>query len=96
MQKMNDSMLFTSSGDAATDKLQSLVQDIERLEQEKIALCEDMNLLHSRARSAGVDMKILRQALKLRKADVSGIRREMSLVRLYEEAFRIECHASWF
>ena len=78
------------------DKLQSLVQDIERLEQEKVALCEDMHLLHSRARSAGVDMKILRQALKLRKTDVFGIRRGMSLVRLYEEAFRIECHASWF
>ena len=49
------------------DKLVSFIERIERLEEEKKSICDDIRQVMSEAKSQGYDIKAIRQVLKLRK-----------------------------
>jgi uncharacterized protein (UPF0335 family) len=51
------------------DRLRSLVERIEQIEDEKVALSEDLRGLYAEARSSGFDATALRQVIKLRRQD---------------------------
>jgi uncharacterized protein (UPF0335 family) len=51
------------------DKLRRLVERIEALENEKVALSEDLRGLYQEARLAGFDATDLRQVIKMRRQD---------------------------
>ena len=57
----------TASKDA--NQLNTFVDRIERLEEEKKELTADIREVYSEAKGAGFDVKVLRQVLKLRKMD---------------------------
>ena len=56
-------------GGIAGDRLKSFIERIERLEEEKRALAEDVKEIYSEAKGAGFDVKIIRQIIRIRKMD---------------------------
>lgn len=64
---------------ATDERLQLLIERIERLEEEKRGISEDIKDVYSEAASTGYDKKILRQVIKLRKMRADE-RQEMEAV----------------
>lgn len=67
----------------AEGQLKSLVQRIERLEEEKKALAGDIKEVYAEAKSQGFDTKILRKVIALRKRDTAERAEEDALIDLY-------------
>ena len=63
----------------AGERLRSIIERIERLEEEKAALAEDIREVYSEAKGVGFDPKIMRQVVRLRKLDDND-RRELEMV----------------
>jgi len=73
-------------GGIAGDRLRSFVERIERLEEEKKTLSDDIREVYSEAKGAGFDIKVLRRIVQLRKMD-SGDRDEMEqILEVYKRA----------
>jgi uncharacterized protein (UPF0335 family) len=67
-------------------QLGSLVERIERLEEEKAALAEDIREVFAEAKGNGFDVKIMRQIIRLRKME-TGDRQELeALLDTYKAA----------
>jgi uncharacterized protein (UPF0335 family) len=77
-------------GGLAADRLRSLVERIERLEEEKAALASDIKDVYSEAKSAGFDVKTLRQVIKLRKIDRADRQEMDALLDLYRRALDLD------
>lgn len=76
-------------GGLAVDRLRSLIERIERLEEEKAALGSDIRDIFAEAKSAGFDIKIMRTIIKLRKMNAAD-RDEMDfLLDTYKKALDI-------
>ena len=60
----------------AVDRLESFIERVERLTEEKKALQTDIKEIYSEAKSAGFDVKIMKVIVKLRGMDSSD-REEM-------------------
>ena len=67
----------------AEGQLKSLVERIERLEEEKRALSGDIKEVYAEAKANGFDAKILRKVIALRKKDAVEREEEEALVALY-------------
>jgi uncharacterized protein (UPF0335 family) len=63
----------------AAGQLRSLIERIERLEEEKAALTSDIREVYSEAKGNGFDTKIMRQVVRMRKLDKAD-RQEMEAV----------------
>jgi uncharacterized protein (UPF0335 family) len=70
----------------AGDRLRSLVDRIERLEEERKALASDIKDIYSEAKSAGFDIKVLRQLIRIRKQEPAEIEEQETLLDLYRRA----------
>jgi uncharacterized protein (UPF0335 family) len=73
-------------GGIAADQLRSIVERIERLEEEKKALAEDIKDVYAEAKGNGFDTKILRKIIALRKRDRAELDEEESILELYLHA----------
>jgi uncharacterized protein (UPF0335 family) len=73
----------------AKAQLKALVERIERLEEEKKALSEDIREVYAEAKGNGFDTKALRVVVSLRKQDTDQRREHEALVDLYREALGI-------
>ena len=73
-------------GGIARERLQSFVERIENLEEEKSALTADIREIYSEARSIGLDIKTLRHIVRLRKLDSSDRQQQEELLDLYKNA----------
>ena len=73
-------------GGIAVDRLRSLIERIERLEEEKKDLSGDIRDIFAEAKSAGFDVKAMRAVLKLRKMDVAEREEQEYLVDTYMKA----------
>jgi uncharacterized protein (UPF0335 family) len=76
----------TKTGGIAADRLRSLVERIERLEDERKALGNDIKDVYAEAKSAGFDIKVLRQLIRLRRQEASEIEEQETLLDLYRRA----------
>lgn len=70
----------------AKDQLKSLVERIERLEEEKAALSADIKEVYSEAKGHGFDVKILRKVVRIRKMDAAERSTEEEMLDLYLSA----------
>ncbi len=68
------------------DKLQNIVERVERLEEERQAISEDIRTVYSEARGMGFEVKIIRQIIKLRKMDKGDLAVTDEIIALYREA----------
>ncbi|MCF6301670.1 MAG: DUF2312 domain-containing protein [Devosiaceae bacterium] len=64
----------------AREQLRSVVERIERLEEEKKVIADDIREVYGEAKANGYDTKVLRQVISLRKQDMSE-RQEQDAVR---------------
>lgn len=72
--------------DATAARLKSFVERVERLEEEKAVLAEDIKEVFAEARASGFDVKTLRKVISLRKMDEQKRREEEELLELYKTA----------
>ena len=73
-------------GGIAADRLRSLIERIERLEEEKAALAGDVREVYAEAKGSGFDTKIMRQIVRLRKMDKADLQEQETLLDLYKRA----------
>jgi uncharacterized protein (UPF0335 family) len=67
----------------AKDQLKSVVERIERLEEEKAALTADIREVYSEAKGNGFDTKIIRQVVRIRKLDRADRQEQEAILDLY-------------
>ncbi len=70
----------------AAGQLRSLVERIERLEEEKAALTSDIREVYSEAKGGGFDTKIMRQVVRIRKLDKADRQEQEAVLDLYLSA----------
>lgn len=73
-------------------QLRSLIERIERLEEEKKALSSDIRDVFAEAKATGFDVKAMRQVLKLRKQDMHERQEQEALVETYMNALGMLHH----
>ena len=79
----DDSASFDTLSSTAQGKLKSLVERIERLEEDKASVAGDLKEVYAEAKGEGFDTKIIRKVIRLRKADVAKRQEEEALIELY-------------
>jgi len=70
----------------AQGQLRSIVERIERLEEERATIAADIKEVYAEAKGNGFDTKILRKVVRLRKVDRSEREEEEALIDLYLHA----------
>lgn len=78
-----------NSETVAVAELRSLIERIERLEEDKKAVSEDIKEVFAESKAKGFDTKAMRSVLKLRKQDEAKRQEEMALVQTYCQALGI-------
>ena len=76
----------TETGGIAADRLRSIIERIERLEEERKALGSDIKDIYSEAKSAGFDVKIVRQLIRIRKQEPAEVEEQETLLDIYRRA----------
>ena len=73
----------------AADELRLLIERIERMEEEKSGIADDIRDVYTEAKSRGYDAKIMRQIVRLRKME-SHDRQEMdAILETYRAALNL-------
>lgn len=70
----------------AQGQLKSIVERIERLEEEKKTIAGDIKEVYAEAKGHGFDTKIIRKVISLRKKDVAERQEEEQVLDLYLQA----------
>lgn len=73
-------------GGNASAKLKSLVERIERLNEDRAAVANDIKEVFAEAKGDGFDTKILRKVIRLRAQDSAKRSEEEALIELYISA----------
>lgn len=77
---------MSEAGGIARDQIRSIVERIERLEEEKQAIADDIKEVYAEAKANGFDTKTLRQVIRLRKQDDSERQEQEALLDTYLSA----------
>ncbi|HEV7284107.1 MULTISPECIES: DUF2312 domain-containing protein [Kaistia] len=70
----------------AAAQLRSIVERIERLEEEKKAIADDIKDVYGEAKANGYDTKALRKIVALRKQDANEREEQEAILELYKNA----------
>ena len=73
-------------GGIAADRLRSIIERVERLEEERKALAGDIKDIFTEAKSAGFDVKVIRQIIRLRKQEPAEVEEQEPLLDIYRRA----------
>lgn len=73
----------------AADRLRSLIERIERLEEEKAGIASDIRDIYAEAKVAGFDPKIMRAIIKLRKMNAADRDEQEFLIETYRKALDV-------
>lgn len=68
------------------DQLKSLIERVERLEEEKKSIADDIRDVYAEGKALGYETKILRQVVRIRAMDPSKREEEKALLDLYLDA----------
>src|SRR5690606_18976319 len=71
---------------SAQNQLRQLVEQLERLEEEKKAIADDIRDKFAEAKALGFDVKALRQVLRLRKKSKADRQEEEAVLATYLHA----------
>ncbi len=75
-----------AEGTVAADQLRLFIERIERLEEERKGLASDIKDIFAEAKSAGFDVKVIRQVISLRKKEPAEVEEQETLLDLYRRA----------
>lgn len=70
----------------AREQLRAFVERIERLEEEKKRIADDIKEVYSEAKGNGFDVAVLRKLISIRKRDADEVQEEESILDLYMSA----------
>jgi len=73
-------------GGIAVDRLRSIIERVERLEEERKALADDIKDIFAEAKSAGFEVKVIRQIIRIRKQEPADVEELETLLDLYRRA----------
>ncbi len=73
-------------GGIAGDRLRSFVERVERLEEEKRELLEQIREVYAEAKGEGFDVKVMRQIVRLRRMKPQERGEQEELLELYKSA----------
>lgn len=76
----------TSPGGVVAGQIRSIIERVERLEEEKAALAADVREVYAEAKSNGYDVKVLRQIVRIRKQDKAERQEQEAILDLYLHA----------
>jgi uncharacterized protein (UPF0335 family) len=79
-------MAKTKVGGIAVEQLRSIVERIEKLEEEKTAIASDIKDVFAEAKGNGYDVKTLRTVVRLRKQDAADREEAEHLLDTYKRA----------
>jgi uncharacterized protein (UPF0335 family) len=82
----DDSSSLDVLNTAAQTRLKTIIERIERLEEDKAAVSADLKEVFAEAKGEGFDVKILRKVIRLRKQDKAKRQEEEALLDLYLSA----------
>ena len=74
------------TGGMAAAELRQFVERIERLEEEKAAISNDVKEVFAELKSRGYDAKVVRQVLRIRKQDKAERQEQEAILELYLSA----------
>lgn len=72
------------------DRLRLLVERVERLEEEKAAIADDIKDVFLEAKAVGYDAKIMKQVIRLRKMQPDDRREMETILDLYKSALGMD------
>lgn len=72
------------------DQLRAFIERIERLEEEKKALSEDIKEVFAEAKGSGFDTKIMRQVIRIRKQDRNERAEQEAILYVYLSALGMQ------
>lgn len=85
-----DDATFDASPDILTStsagRLRSIIERLERLDEDREAVMADMKEVFSEAKGEGYDVKVLRKVLRVRKQDRAKRQEEEAILDLYLSA----------
>ena len=70
----------------ATGQLRSFIERIERLEEEKKTISDDIKEVYAELKGNGFDSKAVREIIRLRKKEYHERQEEEAMVQLYKDA----------
>lgn len=73
-------------GGVSADRLRQYIERVERLEEERAGISDDIKDVYAEAKSAGFETKVMRQLVKLRKMDSQKRQEQEELLELYKAA----------
>lgn len=76
--------------ESADDRLRLLIERIERLEEEKKGISDDINDVYSEAKANGYDAKIMKQIIRLRAMKPDDRREMEAVLETYKNALGID------
>ena len=71
---------------ATDDRLRLLIERIERLEEEKKGIADDIRDVYAEAKAVGYDPKIMRQVVRLRKMKPDDRSEQETILDVYKTA----------
>ncbi len=72
-----------SSNQVARDQLRAFIERIERLEEEKSTIGDDIKVVYAEAKATGFDNKAVRKIIKIRKKSIDDYNNEMAVLDTY-------------
>lgn len=79
-----------TAGEISSERLKSFIKRIEKLEEDKASVAEDLRDVYAEAKGTGFDVKIIRKIVRLRKMENDERREEEELLSLYMSALGME------
>jgi uncharacterized protein (UPF0335 family) len=70
----------------AKDQLKAVVERVEKLEEEKKAIADDIKDVYAEAKAHGFDVKALRTIVRLRKQDMDERKEQEAILETYMHA----------
>ena len=83
---MADDITSESANTVAAGQLRAFIERIERLEEEKQTIADDIKEVFAEAKGTGFDTKAMRTIIRLRKKDKAEREEEEAMVDLYMTA----------
>ena len=72
------------------EQLKAFIERVERLEEEKKAIADDIRDVYAEAKGSGFDVKALRAIVRLRKQDTNERREQQAILETYMHALGID------
>jgi len=83
---MSDRGIGDNSGAIAADELRLLIERVERLEEEKKAIADDIKDVYGEAKARGYDTKTMRTIVRLRKMETQARQEAEAILDTYKAA----------